>query len=185
VMAGALGEWIGYLVKGLGFAGLGLSLLGALGLLQRRLTYPGLRDFTTGADIFNLLFFVAAFGTALANALLVDPEFARAGVFASNLVTFRMTPLPGEGLELFLPLASVVLMSVLVAYIPLTHMSHFIGKYFAYHAIRWNDTPNVPGGPEEAKIQAMLGQKVTWAGPHIDAKGEKTWVDLATEEFKK
>ncbi len=185
LMAGAVGTIIGKVIVGCGFAGLSLSIIGAVGLLQRRLTEPGLREFTTGADVFNLLFFIVAFGTALANAFIVDPEFAVAGLFATNLVTFNLGPLPGEGLSQMLPLASVVLMSLLVAYIPLTHMSHFIGKYFAYHAIRWNDTPNVPGGPEEAKIQAVLGQKVTWAADHVDAKGEKTWVDLATEEFKK
>ena len=34
---------------------------------------------------------------------------------------------------------SVVLLSLLTAYIPTTHMSHFVGKYFAYHSIRWKD----------------------------------------------
>jgi nitrate reductase gamma subunit len=185
VMTGPIGQLIGYGIMGFGVVGLVLSLLGALGLLQRRLGDPELKDFTTGADVFNLVFFVIAFGTALANALLVDPEFSRVGLFAFNLVTLNMAAFPGEGLEQILPVASVLLMSTLVAYIPMTHMSHFIGKYFAYHAIRWNDAPNVQGGPEEARIQEVLGQKVTWAGPHIDAKGEKTWADLATEDFKK
>jgi hypothetical protein len=96
-----------------------------------------------------------------------------------------MQSMSATGLEGVLPVASLVSMSLLVAYIPLTHMSHFIGKYFAYHAIRWNDTPNIPGGAEEKKIEAVLGQKVTWAADHIDGRGEKTWVDVATEEFKK
>ena len=174
-----------YLILGLGVAGLALSLLGALGLLQRRLGDPDLVDFTTKADVFNLVFFLVAFGSAFASFLLVDRDLGRASMFVSNVVTFNLAPLPGSGMETALPMVSVVLMSLLVAYIPITHMSHFIGKYFAYHAIRWNDTPNLPGGKQEKEIQAVLGQKVTWAASHIDGKGEKSWVDLATEEQKK
>ena len=37
--------------------------------------------------------------------------------------------------------AGLVATAALVAYIPLTHMSHFIGKYFTYHAVRWDDAP--------------------------------------------
>ena len=176
---------IQYLVVGLGAAGLALSLLGALGLLQRRLGDPDLVDFTTKADVFNLIFFVVAFGTAIFTFIIVDRDFTRVSAFVANLVAFNPTPLPGSGMEQMLPTVTAALMSALVAYIPLTHMSHFIGKYFAYHAIRWNDTPNLPGGKQEKEIQKVLGQKVTWAAPHIDGKGEKSWVDLATEEFKK
>jgi nitrate reductase gamma subunit len=80
---------------------------------------------------------------------------------------------------------SVVLLSALVAYIPLTHMSHFVGKYFAYHSVRWDDAPNLKGGPKEAAIMANLMQKVTWAAPHIQSNGEKNWVELATMDYKK
>ncbi len=177
LLAGTLGLVIHHAVRVMAGAGLVLSLAGGLGLLQRRLTDPDLKDFTKPADIFNLLFFLVAFGTALATALLVDPDYAAAQFFVANLVSFEMGSYSVEGMAGLLPVASLVLMSLLVAYIPLTHMSHFIGKYFAYHAIRWNDTPNLQGGPEEAKIQAVLGQKVTWAADHIDGRGEKSWVD--------
>ena len=96
-----------------------------------------------------------------------------------------MEALPGSGLESLLPQASLVMMSLLIAYIPLTHMSHFVGKYFAYHAIRWKDDPNLRGGKEEAVIHKLLGQPIDWAAPHIMGDGKKTWVDAATEEVKK
>jgi hypothetical protein len=67
-------------------------------------------------------------------------------------------------------------------------MSHFVGKYFAYHAIRWNDKPNLAGGPQEAKIGKLLGYKVSWSAAHIQGGGAKTWADLAMEnptEMKK
>ena len=60
-------------------------------------------------------------------------------------------------------------------------MSHFIGKYFAYHSIRWNDEPNLPGGDQEEGIRKALSQPVNWAAPHIGADGKKTWADLATK----
>lgn len=185
LLAGTLGLVSLHAVKVMANAGLVLSLAGALGLLQRRLTDPDLKDFTKPADIFNLVFFLVAFGTAFASAVLVDSDYAAAQFFITNLVSFQMGAFEAAGMAGVLPVASLVLLSLLMAYIPLTHMSHFIGKYFAYHAIRWNDTPNVPGGPEEAEIQAVLGQKVTWAADHIDGRGEKTWVDVATKELKK
>ncbi len=72
-------------------------------------------------------------------------------------------------------------MSLLLAYIPLTHMSHFVGKYFAYHAIRWNDTPNLAGGDQEETIRLLLSQPVSWAAPHIKGDGKKTWGEVCTE----
>ena len=185
VMAGWLGSTLVTLTQITGWAGLCLGIIGALGLLHRRLTDPALKDFTAPADLFNLVFFIVAFGCALVTAILVDSDFAVITGFVTGLVSFTPTAIPGAGLAAMLPLLTVILLSLLVVYIPLTHMSHFIGKYFAYHAIRWNDTPNLAGGPEEAKIGQVLNQKVTWAADHIKGEGKKSWGDLATESFKK
>ncbi len=181
LMAGQLGVLAQYGIIGLGVAGLGLGIWGALGLLHRRLTDPDLKDFTSGADIFNLFFFVVAFGCALLTFLLVDSDFSKVGAIVHNLVTFNLVPLAGSGMDVILPTASVVLLSLLLAYIPLTHMSHFVGKYFAYHAIRWNDKPNLAGGDEEGAIQELLSQPVSWAAAHIGGNGKKTWADVATQ----
>jgi len=180
---GAAGGGIGSFLQGLAavlaFSGFALGTLGALGLLHRRLTDPDLKDFTAPADIFNLAFFVAAFGTALANLVLVDPDLSLGTSFVGNLVAFDPAPLHGEAV--WFTGLSAVLLAALMAYIPLTHMSHFVGKYFAYHSIRWNDEPNLPGGPYEKKVQKLLGQPVSWAAPHIGADGKKTWAEVATE----
>ena len=164
----------------LGVAGLVVGLIGALGLLHRRLTDPDLSDFTTGADLFNLVFFIAAFGCSLATFWLVDRDGTIIMRFVTNLVGFKMVALEGAGLAVQLPMASIVLMSLLTAYVPMTHMSHFVGKYFAYHSIRWNDEPNLAGGDQEAEIQGLLGRPVSWAAPHIGGDGKKTWADVAT-----
>ena len=119
--------------------------------------------------------------------LAVDLDFSRVAYFIYNLVSFKMGALPGEGLEVWLPALTVVSLSALLAYIPMTHMSHFVGKYFAYHSIRWADDPNLPGGKDEEIIHEMLNQPVSWSAPHIKGDGSKTktWLDVATEEQKK
>jgi nitrate reductase gamma subunit len=184
VLAGGLGDLLQKLILVFGVGGLCLGLLGALGLIERRLSDPGLRDFTTGADFFNLIFFVVTFGAALLTFILVDRDFALVTGLVVGLVTYNVAPLSGTGLETTLPMTSLVLMSLLVAYIPLTHMSHFVGKYFAYHDIRWNDTPNLPGSKEEPVIGDLLSRPVSWSAPHIQGDGKKTWADVATEEVK-
>jgi nitrate reductase gamma subunit len=182
ILVGTAGEVARFVIVGLGLAGLVLGIVGALALLHRRLTLPALRNFTTAADIFNLAFFIVAFGSGLGSFALVDSDGERALAFAANLTSFNLIALPGTGLQVFLPTATVVLLSMLIAYVPLTHMSHFVGKYFAYHSIRWNDEPNLAGGPFESKIHRLLNYEVTWAAEHIRGDGKKTWLDVASED---
>ncbi len=160
-----------------------LIVYGALGLLKRRMSDPDLADFTTGADLFNLAFFVVAFGCALVTFFVFDRDFSLASTFVANLVTFRLEPVASGGAGFMLGLTASLL-AVLVAYIPLTHMSHFVGKYFAYHHVRWKDEPNLKGGPQEPAIVANLMQKVTWAAPHIQSGGQKNWVEVATMDYQ-
>jgi nitrate reductase gamma subunit len=184
IAEGPLGGILQYLSLGCGTVGLALGIFGALGLLHRRLSDPALKQFAAPADIFNLVFFVVVFGFALASTVVADPDFSTTMAFVRGLVTFSVAPVHGEGWGALLPSISAVLLAALVAYIPLTHMSHFVGKYFAYHAIRWNDEPNLRGGADEAKINLLLDKPVSWAAPHIQGDGRKTWVDLATEKME-
>ncbi|MGE5361291.1 MAG: hypothetical protein ACM3NQ_19920, partial [Bacteroidales bacterium] len=73
-----------------------------------------------------------------------------------------------------------VLACALVAYIPLTHMAHFIGKYFTYHAVRWDDAPMDARGRLARRIAASLATCPTWSAPHIGADGTKTWAAVAS-----
>jgi nitrate reductase gamma subunit len=164
-----------------GGAGLVLGILGAVGLFARR-RGRSLRDYTAPADLFNLFFFIVAFGVALVLFAGFDRDFSGVQAFVANLVTFNLAPLALDGTTAMLIISSVVLLSLLTAYIPTTHMSHFVGKYFAYHAIRWKDDPNLPGGKEEKVIEELLNRPISWAGPHIKGDGKKTWLDAATEE---
>jgi nitrate reductase gamma subunit len=164
-----------------GGAGLILGIIGAIGLFARR-RGRSLRDYTAPADLFNLLFFIVAFGVALVTFVGFDRNFALVSAFVTNLVTFNLAPVASGGTAGLLLLLSVVLLSVLTAYIPTTHMSHFVGKYFAYHSIRWKDDPNLPGGSEEATINELLNKPISWGASHIRGDGKKTWLEAATEE---
>jgi nitrate reductase gamma subunit len=161
-----------------GYAGLILALIGAVALLARRVLNAAYREYTKGSDFFNLAFFVVALGIALVTRFTVDPSFDGLRDYYAHLVTFDFS---GGTVPLLLTL-EVVLGSVLIAYIPLTHMSHFFTKWFMYHDIRWADEPNVIGGPIEKKLMEPLSYPVSWAAAHIGGDGKKTWVDVATSD---
>ena len=183
VLAAPVGRIVGLVVPILGGAGLVLGIVGAIGLFLRR-RGRALRDYTAPADLFNLLFFIIAFGVALATFVAFDRDFSLVSAFVANLVAFKLAPV-GAGAAAVMLLLSAVLLALLTAYIPTTHMSHFIGKYFAYHAIRWSDEPNLAGGKQEATIQELLSRPVSWSAPHIKGDGKKSWLDVTLEDPKK
>jgi nitrate reductase gamma subunit len=171
---------IGLVAPWLGGAGLVLGIVGSIGLFLRRRGRE-LKDYTAPADLFNLVFFIVAFGVALVTFVGYDRDFSLVSAFVANLATFNLAPL-GSGTGVLLLMLSVVLLSLLTAYIPTTHMSHFVGKYFAYHSIRWKDDPNLRGGKEEKVIEELLHRPISWSADHIKGDGKKTWLDVATEE---
>jgi nitrate reductase gamma subunit len=79
---------------------------------------------------------------------------------------------------------AIVTASLLVAYIPLTHMSHMYMKYFLFHNVKWDDTPNRRGGAIEAAILKNLELKPTWKAKHVEADGRKSWQDIASSAPK-
>ena len=116
-----------------------------------------------------------ALGVALLAHLTVDPDFLEMRGFYAGLFTGG-----AHGLGT-LQVIEVVLFAFLVAYVPLTHMSHFFTKWFMYHDIRWGDEPmNDEMGK---KVGELLKMRPTWSAQHIGADGDKDWVDLATSDM--
>ena len=114
------------------------------------------------------------YGLVAAGYLVRGEGTASASALVRGLATFDTSLVVSTGFAVGLMLASA-----LVAYIPFTHMAHFIAKYFTYHAVRWDDRANLRGGRMEAKIAGNLAYKPTWAAAHIGADGHKTWAEIA------
>lgn len=50
-------------------------------------------------------------------------------------------------------------------------MSHYVGKYFTFHKVLWENEPNLPGSDIERQIQeaSKVKPKTTWSAPHISS----------------
>lgn len=157
-----------------GVAGLSLTAAGSAALLHRRLTDPQLRPYTSHGDIFNLGFFLGALG--LLGVGYVTREAGSSGPVAvvTGLLTWDLTrpvaPVFAAGL---------IAASLLVAYIPFTHMSHYVGKYFTYHQVRWDDAPLREDRRTSATMAEQLAYGPTWSAPHIRTNGATTWAEIA------
>jgi nitrate reductase gamma subunit len=154
-----------------GTAGLALAVAGAAALLRRRLTDPALRPYTTAGDLFNLAIFVGAFGVLLGAVLSTDGPGAVAT--ARAVLTLDGSVPVAAGVAVGLALSGLV-----AAWIPFTHMAHFVAKYFTYHAVRWDDAPT--DGRIARAMTEYLGYRPTWSAPHVGADGTRTWAEVAT-----
>ncbi len=157
-----------------GFAGLVLAGVGALGLFIWRATDKNQRPYNAPVEYINLLFFVVVVVITLIGQLTTDPGFVNMRSYVQSLITLSGAPALNGWL-----ITEIVLGSLLIMYIPLGRMSHFVAKYFLYHSVRWNDTPNPRGSDIEKHIVELLHQKVGWKGPHIQT-GEP-WTEVVKE----
>lgn len=174
---GTIGQIVHYLTIPFGYAGLGLSAIGAFGLFIWRMSDSEQRAFNTFTDYFNLVLVFGVTGLALIAQAVADPSFVAVRAFMASLVTFSAAPAMATLITL-----EIILVSLVVMYIPLTRMSHFVAKYFLYHAVRWNDEANERGSKIEKRILELLQEKVGWSAPHI--KTGETWAEVVTEEVK-
>lgn len=174
---GTIGQIIHYLTIPFGYIGLGFSAIGAFGLFIWRMGDSEQRAFNTFTDYFNLVVVFGVTGLAFIAQVIFDPSFVTARAYMASLVTFSAVPSMPTLMTL-----EIVLVSFVVMYIPLTRMSHFVAKYFLYHAVRWNDEANERGSKMEKRIVELLQQKVGWSAPHI--KTGETWAAVVTEETK-
>jgi nitrate reductase gamma subunit len=175
LLAGTVGLAVHWVYTITGIVGVILASLGAILLLIRRLTHEDLKTYTTPGDILNLTWFVVSFGCLLGGFLLRAPDSAGAvAILRAILFLDSGVRIPG------LLAVGLILSALLAAYIPFTHMSHFIAKYFTYHAIRWDDRSLRSGDRIEKKLAEYLTYRPTWSARHVGADGAKTWTDVAT-----
>ena len=171
---------MGGLIVASGWFGLVAGLIGSLGLLYRRLADRDMQLYTTPADYFNVVFILVFFLCAFLTAAFVDPLFDAAKSYLLGLLTAgTYTSAYDPGQNIF-GAVTIILASLLTAYIPLTHMSHMFMKYFLYHKVKWDDAPSRPGSAIESAVLQNLKYRPTWKAKHIGADGEKSWRDIAS-----
>ena len=175
------GAFITRMTAAVGWTGLLLASAGAAALLQRRLADEELSDYTQPSHLFNLGFILVTLLCCVLAFGATDRDFSMLRDYFAALIAFNVRAPAGGGLVA----AAIFLASLLIAYVPLTHMSHFFTKWFMWHDVRWDDTPMTRGCAMEARVNDCLQQPVTWSGPHLAADGKKNWVDIATEEPRK
>jgi len=175
--AGGIAQIVHYLTIICGYVGLVLSGLGAFGLFMWRLTDSRQRLYSSPSDYANLLLFDIVVVVALIAHGTSDPSFAALRGYVQALATISPATVTGT-----LFTAEILLVSLLILYIPLTRMSHFVAKYFLYHSVRWNDEPNFRGSAIEKRIIGLLGQKVGWGAPHIQTG--QPWTEVLKGEDK-
>lgn len=172
----ALDPWMHPLYKLAGLAGAALVLAGAGGLLVRRLKDPRLRNYTTAGDVFNLCCFIGAMVALLFAHGSRVPGTPGVAAMIRGLLTFDTSIRLSAPQE-----AGMAIAAALILYIPLTHMAHFIAKYFTYHAVRWDDKPNRNERDLAVKIAEYLAYRPTWSARHVGADGKATWAEVATK----
>ncbi|UCD17400.1 MAG: hypothetical protein JSV44_00370 [Candidatus Zixiibacteriota bacterium] len=165
------GALIHYLTIIFGYAGLLLAGAGALGLLQWRISDRNQRGYNSPAEYINLVFLIVVIAVTLTAGRTLDPTFALLRGYVGALVSFTPAAISGSWF-----VAEVVLISLIIMYIPLTRMSHFVAKYFLYHSVRWNDKPNARGSKIEKSLMELLSHKVGWSASHIQTG--KPWTEV-------
>jgi len=172
------------LIAGAGWFGLILGIFGNLALLTKRATNREWRNYSSLSDYFNLGFILIFFLSAFIAAFVHDPWLDGAKAYAYGLLT------GGQALNGYDPSRSISGMiaiasaSLLIAYIPMTHMSHMFMKYFLYHKVKWDDAPSRRNRRIEDAVRENLELKPTWQAGHIMADGHKSWREIASSSPK-
>lgn len=158
----------------IGVAGLASATVGALLLLLRRFADPVLRAASSSSDYFNLAFLLAVFLSAWFAWITTDPSFGLLRGYLRGFLTLSPATAGYTAIAW-----EVAVASLFMIYLPFTHMTHFVAKYFTYHQVRWDDAPNLGDAKMQARMMANLSRPVGWAGPHIQS--DKSWAEAATE----
>lgn len=163
-----LGLLIFYLTALTGYVGLALATFGSGALFVRRVFDNTLKKYTTPQEYFNLLLL---FATAVTGIItwLGDLSFQFAREITANLITFH--PFNASGLLTL----HIILVGIMLTYIPISKMSHYVGKYFTFHKVLWDNNPNLKGSAIEQQVKKATSFRPTtsWSAPHIKPPVEK------------
>lgn len=150
-----------YLTIFTGLVGFIITTFGAASLLLRRIFDPILKKYTTPQEYFNLILLVAV----LVSGIIVwspDLTFGTARQITADAITLSIVPNTAL-------LIHLLLWEVMMVYIPISKMGHYVGKYFTFHKILWENEPNVAGSNIENRLKAETRTRPTtkWSAPHM------------------
>lgn len=156
-----------YLTFVTGTLGFILATAGSGLLIIRRMFDTTLNKYTTPQEYFNLLLIFVTLVTGIL-AWGLGPSFQTAQYATANLITFApfsATPLIS---------LNIILVAIMLTYIPLSKMSHYVGKYFTFHTVLWDNSPNLKGSAVEQKVKKATSYRpaTSWSAPHINPSSE-------------
>jgi nitrate reductase gamma subunit len=156
----------------LGTIGYLFGFAGSLALLALRTARRDLRSYSGTTAYLNLTILLALFATGV-TSLAADGDlvpqirdFIEAVFRADSHISLSRSGALHIGAVLFF-----------LAVLPFTSMRHFAAKFFTFHSVLWDDSPQ--DAAAEGNIKKLLGQTVRWSAPHVGSDGVKNWIDIA------
>lgn len=152
--------WLIVVTSIVGVIGFTLATLGALLLLIRRIANKTFRAYTTPQEYFNLSLILFVLITGIISWLFVASPFMVAMVVVHGVAL----PLPA------IVVVHIIAVGVMLIYIPIGKMSHYVGKFFAFHKVLWDNDPNTQGSEVNRRLKKNADEPVkhTWQAPHVN-----------------
>ncbi len=175
--AGILATIVTLLVTVAGLVAGVLMTVGGIGLLYKRLCVREYKIYTTPQEIFNLVILLAVGLTGLLTWYTTGMSFEYGYCMVKAMFTFKpLGAMFANGVPAMLVI-HILLLGFISFYIPLTKLSHYVGKFFTFHKVIWDNEPNMPGSKIEANILAAQQKPkdpnaLKWAAPHISGPVE-------------
>jgi nitrate reductase gamma subunit len=152
-----------YLTIFTGVIGLFMTTAGVVLLLFRRIIDPILSNYTTPQEYFNLLLLLA---TLVSGIIVWSPDltFSSARQVTAQALTLSIIPTPALTIHL-------LLLAVTFIYIPMSKLGHYVGKYFTFHKILWENEPNTAGSEMEKKVREAMNtpSQTKWSAAHMQS----------------
>ena len=158
--------WYVAAVSAIGVVGFVLATVGCLLLLVRRVSDRVLAKYTTPLEYFNIVLLLVVLLTGAYSWLFVASPFT----VAAQVFTLSAANLP------VIVLVHFVLLGIMFLYIPLSKMSHYVGKFFCFHKVLWDNDPNLKGSAVERRFEDAAEQPVTspWSATKPQSPSSET-----------
>lgn len=134
--------WYVLMISIVGVVGFVLPIVGCVLLLVRRVSDRVLAKYTTPLEYFNIVLLLTVLVTGAYAWLFVASPFE----VATQVFSLSATSLPP------IVLVHLVLLGIMFLYIPLSKMSHYVGKFFSFRTVLWDNDPNLPGTSVERRF---------------------------------